>query len=331
MRKTIFAILAAVAMVACSNDELVNADREAIAFDNAFVDNATRSEYDPSWTNTNLTGSFAVYGSVKGANTEYATLFNNKEVVGSGTTTAGNANWNYSGTQYWITGASYKFAAVLPYECAADNAYDNVSDKTTLTFTNTGETDLLYATAKVDNVAEGYNTPVAFTFHHTLSKVKFSFANAYNADNTTLRVHSITINNAVKTADVVLSTGTPVWTADVTTANQKLEFGNAATYAVDALETFVYNTEVESYKQLLLIPANYPAENKLQVTFKYDVVVGGVTINTFTVNPAVAVNLEPGHAYDFKATIKPGEEIKFTVNKVNTWDENAEQTIYPAN
>ena len=55
MRKTIFAILAAASLVACSNDEFVNvADKEAIAFDNAFVDNSTRSVVDPSFTNSNL-------------------------------------------------------------------------------------------------------------------------------------------------------------------------------------------------------------------------------------------------------------------------------------
>lgn len=330
MKKTIIAILAAAAMVACSNDEFVKvADKEAIAFDKAFVNNSTRSVYDPSWTNTNLTGSFAVYGSVKGENTDYATLFNNKEVTGSGTTTAGNASWSYAGTQYWITGASYKFAAVLPYACAADGAYDRETNLTALTFINDGETDLLYATAKVDNVAEGYNTPVAFTFRHTLSKVKFSFKNAYNADNTLLRVHSITVNNAVETADVVLSPTTTTWHPTVAVTGMTLNFGNAATTAVNALETFGYNTEVESYNQLLLIPAEYKEETaKLNVTFKYDVVVGGVTINTFTVNPKVAVNLEPGHAYDFKATIEPGQPIVFTVTSVDGWDTtNEAQTM----
>lgn len=333
MRKTIFAILAAAAMVACSNDELVNADREAIAFDNAFVDNATRSVVDPSYSNTNLFADFKVYGYVNGAE-----LFNGGARVAKDIDNDELSSvWKYEFTQYWIEGGVYDFQAVAPLTDGDWTATANSKDGMTLTFTNDGVTDLLYAKTATPHTATATGNPdVEFNFKHILSKVRFSFANAYNAHNTKIRVHSITVNNAVETANVVLRATATTWDAVAAATGMTLNFGAATDNEASADkenvdDTFAYGVTRESQNEHLLIPANYPADNKLKVTFKYDVVVGGVTINTFTVNPEVAVNLVPGHAYDFKATIEPGQPIEFTVTSVDGWVENAEQTIYPAN
>ena len=64
MKKVFFLGIAAAAMLAsCSNDETVEMvqNTRAISFNNAFIDNATRSVVDPSFTTSNLQ-SFAVYG-----------------------------------------------------------------------------------------------------------------------------------------------------------------------------------------------------------------------------------------------------------------------------
>jgi archaellin len=322
MRKTIFAILAAAAMVACSNDELVNADREAIAFDNAFVDNATRSVVDPSFTNTNLFADFKVYGYVNGAE-----LFDDGARVAKYITNAElSSDWRYESTQYWIEGGVYDFQAVAPLTNGDWTATANTNEGMTLEFTNDGETDLLYAKTNPHTATASGNPAVEFNFKHILSKVRFSFANAYNAHNTKIRVHSITVNNAVASANVALSATATTWDAVAAATGMTLNFGAATDNEASAEkenvdDTFAYGVTRESQNELLLIPANYPAENKLKVTFMYDVVVGGVTINTFTVNPEVAVNLVPGHAYDFKATIEPGQPIEFTVTSVDGWTE----------
>ena len=107
MKKTVLAVaaLVAVGMTSCNNDEELLQGNEAIGFSNVFVDNSTRSVDDPSYTNSNLFKDFAVYGFV-----ENATLFNGNKVTGSGV----NGNWTYEGTQYWIAGANYNFAAIAP-------------------------------------------------------------------------------------------------------------------------------------------------------------------------------------------------------------------------
>ena len=106
MKKTFLAILVAATLVACAKEDVISQNNEAIGFKQAFVDNSVRSVVDPSFSNTNLFDSFAVYGTV-----ENAPLFNKVEVSGSEL----NGEWTYEGTQYWIAGAKYNFAAIAPY------------------------------------------------------------------------------------------------------------------------------------------------------------------------------------------------------------------------
>ncbi len=339
MKKVFLALAAVVALAACSKEEtLVQQAPEAIAFENAFVDNATRSVNDPSLTTDGLTANdkgFAVFGYVRtsdAADSAIAPIFTNEKVWYE------NSAWKYGTTQYWIEGAVYNFAAVAPYSVAsnANNAkfnYDSSSRtfNTTLTFNNDGVTDLLYApSAAIPGKATG-NDPVALTFRHTLSKVKFSFKNEYNATNTTIKVRDIKVTNAYKTGKVTLD-GSTVWSEQALQQDFVLNFGeatdNEATTDIKENTSIAYASGLtyESQNELLLIPADYTSTN-LAVSFIYDIVVDGTPIKSFTVTPAVAVNLEPGHAYDFKATIKPGEKIEFTA-EVNDWDyTNQNQTM----
>lgn len=317
MKKTLLAIAAMVAMVACNNDYVVKeAAPEAISFDNVFVDNATRSVNDPSYTNTKLFSNFQVYGYVEGQ-----PLFNaeNSGVTVSGSGLGESGSWTYTGTQYWIPGAEYNFSAVAPATGWTKTAANATS--TTLSFTNDGKHDLLYAqTAAIEGQESGSNEKVAFTFRHILSKVKFSFENAYNATNTVLQVRDIMINNAYANGSVVLTDTDTNWTVLANSNTLDLSFGNANTTSINTdAQTFAYEAEVESHEELLLIPFEYTDSNKLNITFEYDIVVSGEVVATFPVTSEVAVNLEPGKAYDFKATITPGDPIVFTVTTVNDW------------
>ena len=329
MKKILFALCAVATFASCTKSEVLSFDQEAIGFDSAFVDNATRSVNDPSLTTTGLQAEdkgFAVFGYVRStddASSPIAPIFTNEEVKYN------NDAWRYGTTQYWIDGAFYNFAAVAPYSVAsnANNAkfnYDNGSFSTTLTFNNDGVTDLLYAqSATIEGKATG-NNAVALTFRHTLSKVRFSFVNAYDATNTTIKVRDIKVLNAYKTGNVTLNENT-VWSNWTSQQDFVLNFGEATD---NEATTDKENTSIayesgktyESQNEFLLIPANYDETNKLAVEFTYDIVVSGVTIKSFTVTPAVAVNLEPGHAYDFKATINHGESIEFTVTTITDWD-----------
>ena len=320
--KKLFTILAVAAtLVSCAKEDVVReAAREAIGFDNAFVENSTRSKYDPSFDADNMFSDFAVFGFVEGA-----TLFDGT-VVTKGTATDENGQastvWTYTGTQYWIPGATYNFSAVAP--ATGWTKEEATAAGTTLSFTNNGLVDLLYAqTPELTRETNGDNF-VKFTFRHLLSKVKFSFLNNYNADNTTIQVHGIKVKNAFTTGKVVLTADATTWAATNGTDSLELDFGaatedNATTNVAVAFEN---GETLESYNELLLIPYNYDGTTnaKLAVEFYYDILVGGEVVATFKVEPNVAVNLEPGHAYDFKATITPGEPIEFTVLDITDWD-----------
>lgn len=327
MKKIILAALAVAALAACSKTEVVGVtEGNAIAFDNAFVDNATKSVNDPSFTNSNLTD-FAVYGFVEGA-----VLFDGTRVSREGiTNTDLESDWKYAGTQYWIAGADYNFNAVAPMTDGGWTKTAAAAASTTLSFTNDGETDLLYATTTQQGKVSG-NTAVAFSFRHVLSKVKFSFENAYNATNATIRVKDIKITNAHKTADVVLTDGT-VWSGhalapvdDVFTLAFGMATDDEATTGVkeNVEVAYAFGKTYESQNELFLIPSDTYEYN---VTFNVELLVSGSVVKTYAHTVKAEFAPAPGNSYDIKAVINaenidPANEqepIEFTVSTLSGW------------
>ena len=334
MKKTLLLVAAAVALVACSNeDTLVQQAPEAIGFDNAFVETSTRSVNAPSFDADNMFSDFAVFGFVEGA-----TLFDGTKVANTGITNNElESDWKYEGTQYWIAGAKYNFNAVAPFTEGGWTKTAATKDATTLSFTNNGTTDLLYAYATAEGKAEE-NDPVAFTFRHTLSKVKFSFENAYNATNATIKVRDVKITDAYTTGNVVLTNAT-AWSAQ--SGKLELAFGNAVAEgatSTDAL-AFGFNTTLESYNELFMIPGAVPAEvdgNKTYtVTFTVDLLVGGENVKEYTHTINAVFAPVAGNSYDLKATINAEnidpenkqEPIEFTVNTLPDWGTTNDQNI----
>ena len=321
MKKLFIAIVAIAAAAACSNVETVSLNQEAIAFDNAFVNNSTRI-VDPSFTTETL-NSFAVYGSVAAYNTAPATIFDNVAVSGSGI----RGTWEYEDefVQYWITGGNYVFAAVAPSTKGQASAFNPANSTVTLTnYENDGTTDLLYATYSVNNVAEGYNTKVAFDFKHALAKVKFSFTNAYNATNSTIVVKNVKINNAHSTGTVAL-TGAADWTAWEATPSLTLEFGNIADASATAEEKIAQEATADSYKELFLIPTD--TDYAYNVTYTVDLYIGDTCVETYDHEATLTFAPAVGCCYNVAATIthenldpdQTQNPIEFTVESLPTW------------
>lgn len=352
MKKVIFALAAVVALAACSQEEVIVADKgAAIGFD-TFVENSTRAAVDPSFVmgGSNMFTEFGVFGAV-----ENSPLFSNEKVYKSGD------NWIYDHPQYWIVGAKYNFAAVAPYNAYTNAQYAsaNYEGTTILSFVNgyaddakiatNGTTDLLYATT-VDPIqglaASGTTTPangkVQFNFRHVLSKVKFSFENAYNASMATIKVYDVKINNAYASADATFTTNATEW------ANKQgtivLDFGNASdneatTDKENAEVAYGYGKTYESLNERLLIPGvatplTDDANAGYKVTFKVDLLVNGTKIKTY--DHVAYANFTPvaGHAYDIKTAINASnidpqhkqEPIEFTVTTIGEWgtDDNGD-------
>lgn len=337
MKKTLFAALALAFVASCSNEEVVEmAQKEAISFENAFVNNSTRSMSDPSYSSAEggtMFDKFQVYGFVAGSH-----LFDTDgtEVSGSGLGESGN--WTYTETQYWIEGGKYNFSAVAPKSNWAVKAGTTPSkDKINLTVTNTdGTNDVLFAcTNEITGQAAGGNNKVAFTFNHILSKVKFSFTNKYLATNTEIRVRDIKITNAYATGDVELTStaetnaetkisNIAAW-SNQATQNVTLSFGNAATAGESAKEDIAHSKTVESYNERLLIPG----QATYNVRFIVDIVIDDNVVKTYENHTAtVTHNFVAGQSYNIKAEINyenidpenEQEPIEFTVTAINKWD-----------
>ena len=331
--KKLFTILAVAAtLVSCAKEDVVReAAREAIGFDNAFVENSTRSVNDPSYSSAEggkKFNGFRVYGFVEGA-----TLFDGTEVTGSGFGDTGN--WTYTGTQYWIAGANYDFHAVAPTTNNMSNVVSSAANGVTFDYNNvSGEEDMLYAFAEAEGKVSD-NKKVAFTFRHILSKVKFSFENGYNATNATLKVKNVVITNADATAKVNLNDDVVDWTNKANAGSVSIAFGDATDPEAIYDNANAYTTVYESNNERFLIPS---VSRAYTVSFVVDLYIGGNLIDVnakdnetgYEHTATITFAPEAGHAYDIKAVINaenidPNNEqepIQFTVTSIDGWDEN---------
>lgn len=306
MKKIFLVGLAAAAMLTgCSNDDTVEiAPSKAIDFSNAFVNNATRAS-DPSLTTQNIQN-FVVYGFAGNGQ-----IFKGQEVEKK------NDKWTYDPVQYWVPDHTYTFGAIAPKEEKGKVSGVTLEGETvgmTVSFTNNGTTDLLHAApAAIDcNANFAANPkPVALTFNHQLSKVKFSFMNAvgkgYN-----VKVSNVKITDAYQAGTLTIG-ATNAW-SEQDNKTLVLNFG-------------------QGDEEKLMIPMNATAT--YTVTFTAELYQGDVLLGTYNhVTKIKDVAFEAGYCYNFTATltnanIDPDQvltPIEFTVKTVEAWTE-ADKTL----
>ena len=329
MKKTLLAIAAMVAMVACNNDYVVKeAAPEAISFDGIFVDNSTRAAFDGSYTAGTLT-SFQVYGTVTGTGTDegVGNIFKGETVTKSG------ENWVYdsANTQYWIPGNNYKFRAIVDGNVAGVTEVVALeTDKYMATAINlldaSAQKDILTAERIYENYTTPQNgaAPVAFTFKHILAKAKFTFKNTITTNNGySYKVTNVRIVDAVKNGVYTITDGANgTWAAATTPATYQLSFGDVVLKGKNAdfesAANLAYNTSAESNYDRLLVPG----ATTINVKFDYQLLKDGAVIDTHTdVATSATLNLEAGHAYNFIVCLaNPGDPITFKLEKITAWD-----------
>ena len=298
MKKFFIAIVALAAAVACSNDDIISIDRQAIGFGNPFVENSVRAtDYSVP---ANFT-QFKVYGIVKGT-AGTVNIFAGVPVTG----TVGAAEWSYAEqyNQYWIPGAAYNFAAVVDATVATSNAADTIGMPTTLTTTaddNGNLNDMLYATASVASAVANQGV-VGLTFEHMLSKVHFTVtSNAQGGYS-----HTVTGIKVSNFSQGTYTIATGKWT------------GTAADIEFNEIPE-VTSTSGKSNASLLLVPNAEP----FKVEFTVNLYNGTTLLGTTTyadgdadeVHNAISVNsaLVKGNSYNFTIACSVGNPIKFTV------------------
>lgn len=321
MKKTLFTILAAAALVGCSKEEVVTVNHEAIAFDNAFVDNATKAN-DAFTITTDDLKEFQVYGTTKGdeADASLVPIFDYVKVQLNGT-------WKYADnfTQYWVKGNTYNFAALVNVNKGNVELVDLVPAKITCDVSE--QKDILYA-ANAYGVYNGVTAPVPFTFNHLLSKAFFTFKNNITTNSAnnqyTYRVTDIKINDVAKVA-----TGTVAGVWGAPTEKYNVEFGNITktfngTYKGEAtlIGTVGATDESTSLESRLMIPQ---VAAQLKITCKIETLLNGSVIDVENYSTNITKTLEAGKVYNFiLAKNNPGDKIEFTVTTVTAWDETHE-------
>ena len=294
--KKIFIAFAALATIAACNkaDVIETQDGEQIAFSNAFVENTTKGAVDPSLgTTENPFTSFDVWGTVGGV-----AIYDGAEVTGA----VGNLWTCTSVKQYWIKDAQYKFSA-LANAGTIELGGDNLPAKTTFDAT-AADVDLLYAEPVTRvGVASG-NEPVAFTFKHLLSKVKFTVNNkSQAATGYSFDVRNITIT-CPKTGTIKL-------------ADKKWESLSAAeAYSVPIVTVDNTKASEECENELLLIPGS------VSINYAVDIKCDGTVIATHTPAGAHTTTLVGGNSYNFVVNVSVGEEITFSVDQNPAWINN---------
>lgn len=322
MKKLFIAILAVTGLVACSQDQLVEAPKSvAIAFDNAFVNNSTRAE---DITKATLKD-FGVYGSVEkevDSEIQQGLIFTNQRVYKSGDA------FIYSPAQYWIADAQYDFVAIAPYTNAKWAYTTTDAENGTLTLNNgndgaQGEQDLLFAytkPAKTEATLTQSPGKVGFTFSHILSKVLFIFNNKFTDGNISLKVYDVKINNTAANGTVAVANGVVgEWESTNTNNDYIRAFGPATADAVAKIENGKNMTT--EYFYLIPVQRNY------EIEFKVDIYQAGVKLDTYEHSITTPINLEKGKSYSLNADLTPQTvnpdahlyPIEFKVDDITGW------------
>lgn len=294
-------MLAVAALVSCSNEEVLEVDKgEAIAFGDAFVDNATRAT-DPSLgTTAKPLTTFNVWGTVKG-NSNLVAIFANNIVTGS---VGEGSTWECTNTtQYWITGAKYNFAALVN---ASEVELGTDLLPATVAFESDGSTDLLYAKSiEYTGLASG-NPKVAFTFEHLLSKVYLKVTN----NSTAAGKYSFLVKN--------IKVNAPKTAGTYTIAN-KTWSATAGNYTFADITVAGGTADAECAAEQLIIPGS------ATISFNVDILVNGTLVSTTPYTHSTT--LAAANAYSFNIQVSVGEPIQFTVETNPTWTENGDVTI----
>ncbi len=294
MKKIYLIGLAAAAMLsACNQDKTLEKTQntKAIGF-STFVGKSTRGA-DISTANL---GNFSLYGWMGTAQ-----IFDNQMVAGDGT---------YSPLQYWTSDQVYKFEAVYPQVVEGGSvSMEAAKNGGTITFTNDTETDLLYAKSATVNstaTADVEGMPkVGLTFKHLLSRVKFTFKNAFPENSpVTINVTDVALADAYKSGSVTPNAGT-TWT----TTTEKLP---AIDFAENAnLNGIVAGTGNGDTDHKYLIPAQGA---KYTLTFTVEFIQNGVS-KFYNHSVEITDNMLMGKSYNYTASldatnINPDTQLK---------------------
>ncbi len=340
MKRSFFVLGVAVAALAsCTNEEVVDMPQSRAIQFGTFVNHSTRSSVTET-TQENL-NKFFVFGNY--GEGMWTPVYTNVEVTGR--KVGDQTTWTPELTAYWQSDEKYNFGAYSDGNSKLETGVSFEAQSQKLTFSNytVGTKDLIVAIPETKTSATDAtsNGPVALSFYHMLSQVKFTFNNTDSHDYI-MKISDIKVN-AVKNCEgsaTYAASGAPtiVWTTQgVSTA--EYDFGELADIAEEFAETTHSTT-------CFVIPQ---PNTDLLVTFTAtfsDKSEKEIAKNEFTGKLSYQGDKEgtengkwtPGFKYNYTVEINGGtidpdleqQEIKFQVSVVDEWKDADETTVTPS-
>lgn len=314
MKKQLFVLgLAVAALASCTNEEVTDiADSNVIGF-KTFVGNATKAV---TGVDNNTLQNFYVYG-YKGA----TPILTNEKVYKSGTA------WGYDDLQKWATGQTWDFAAYSNAGISedADGKLDNVNYTTAgglviTDYETTDNKDLVASISTTD--ISTTNQPVAFTFYHTLAKIKFTIQSAMGNDEMTISNFVVTGVNDKATL-TFKKAAAPAGGVDIS-----WQMNGTPTDKTISEATFgTITTEKSASHEYVVIPTQTVDAGGMKISFDASIAdpeSAGTTIDkTLTATIAQSdCDWEAGMCYNYIATVDASDMdvITFTLESVTAWD-----------
>ena len=308
MKKIILVALAAVGLAACATeDTIVTPKGNAIAFGDAFVDNATKAII----ADADDIQEFTVFGNVVATDTEnipVALYGDSGASVTRGTEEENDGNgeaWICNVTRYWTPSCTFNFTAIA--NGTGSDIVNGIPTKISYEAAANDPKDLIYGvvTAKTDIQSiptEGVNTNkvVAFTMEHLLSRVKLSFKNDINSADYRFVISNVELKAA---------------TSGTYTISEEKWTGTAGTLACNSIAELTYGTTVSG--EQLVVP-----ESAVAVEFDYELQLkNGETWSTILSKKDYSINAISSPAkntsYNIIVTCAAGAKIDFTVDATN--------------
>lgn len=307
MKKSLFVLGVAVAVLTgCSQSEVTDiAESSAIKFSKAFVGNPTKSATVVD--NDNIQ-SFYVYA----YKNEDALLTNENVYLQNGL-------WAYDNIKIWDDAATYSFAAYSNGGTAKgvgsleSVSYDKGAGELKISSYTAGGDDDLLASISTETLADA-NIPVAFTFKHVLSMVKFTVKSGLGNDK------ELVINNLTVEAGKIQNNGDLTYSTAAT--NWELA-QSGQTYASLSAADLNATTETPAEAEFTVLPQE--VSGGFTVTIEATITPEGESaINkTFTATiPADNAKWKVGNRYNYIATINATDMniIEFDAPKVDDWN-----------
>jgi len=302
MKKSLFVLgVAAAVLTGCSQSEVTDiAESSAIKFSKAFVGNPTKSATVVD--NDNIQ-SFYVYA----YKNEDALLTNENVYLQNGL-------WAYDNIKIWDNAAAYSNGGTAKGAGSLENvSYDKSAGTLKISSYTAGGDDDLLASISTETLAEA-NTPVAFTFKHVLSMVKFTVKSGLGNDK------ELVINNLTVEAGKIQNNGDLTYSTAAT--NWELA-QSGQTYASLSAADLNATTETPAEAEFTVLPQE--VSGGFTVTIEATITPEGESaINkTFTATiPADNAKWKVGNRYNYIATINATDMdiIEFDAPKVDDWN-----------